>query len=591
MIGRGGMGAVYQGWQKNLHRLVAIKVLPPQMEERDASFAERFKREACAMAQFKHPGIVSVYDAGETADGLLYFVMEFVEGTDVQKLVQAQGRLSPEHALGITAHVCDALAYAHKRGVVHRDIKPSNVMVDSEGQVKVADFGLAKVATDDSSQYHTGTHVHMGTPDFMAPEMAMGLQKVDQRVDIYAVGVMLYQTLTGELPRGRFEPPSRRIVGLDVRVDAIIDHALQPDPDKRYSTAVEMRTDLNTILPTQVPHPSALQMQPPPPSPAPVATTLTAIPRGPAARKSKGSLYAGLIAAGLVIGVVGYLVFKPKLETPAKTQIPTARETVEPSVSAHLDTATKDQPFVNTLGMKFVPVPGTKVLFSIWDTRVGDYAAYARVNKVDGFWQKQEGKGVPISREPEYPVVGVTWDDAQGFCHWLTEKEAPEGKLPKGARYRLPTDEEWSIAVGMLPEQGSTPSEKDKKNKVDYPWGIEYPPSKPNVGNYADSAFHEKFPGAKNWIEGYTDGYPTTSPVGSFPANKYGLYDMGGNVLQWCEDWFDNDQKRRVRRGSAWLSGSSGNRPEDLLSSGRGPGAPNAENNYVGFRCVLEPAR
>ena len=251
--------------------------------------------------------------------------------------------------------------------------------------------------------------------------------------------------------------------------------------------------------------------------------------------------------------------------------------------NARITDATKDRPFVNSLGMKFVPVPGTKVLFSIWDTRVRDYAAYARVNKVDDSWKKQEKDGVPVSREPEYPVTGVSSEDANGFCKWLTKRETAEGKLPKGAVYRLPTDEEWSRAVGLPAEQGATPAEKREKNGVDFPWGTDFPP-KGKVGNYADTAFRGKFPNATvKGMEDFTDGFATTSPVASFPANALGLYDMGGNVWQWCEDWFDTDQKRRVLRGASWQNGTRG----VLLSSHRTDRPPATRGNDFGFRCVL----
>ncbi|HBJ85564.1 MAG TPA: hypothetical protein DDZ88_17140 [Verrucomicrobiales bacterium] len=246
--------------------------------------------------------------------------------------------------------------------------------------------------------------------------------------------------------------------------------------------------------------------------------------------------------------------------------------------------------------MKFVPVPigggptnGQRVLFSIWDTRVEDYLKFARANKVDGRWQEQQMDGVPVGRELDHPVVGVNWEDAQAFCQWLTAKETAEGKLPPGMEYRLPSDEEWSWAVGLPTEPGATPAEKTDKNTVDFPWGIGYPPPG-KLGNYADETFHAKFPKHWKdrerdlpWIKGYNDGYATTSPVGSFPANAHGLHDMGGNVWQWCEDWFDKDQKQRVRRGASWDAGDRGT----LQSSHRRPSAPKERGYDHGFRCVL----
>ena len=248
MRGRGGMGAVYKGWQKSLDRFVAIKILAPGCDDGGgAHFDERFIHEAKALAQLKHPGIVAAYDAGETADGLRYFVMEYVEGTNVHELVAAQGRLPPEQALSITVHVCDALAYAHGHGVIHRDIKPANIMIDGDGQVKVADFGLARTAADGEAKFTADNQV-MGTPDFTAPEAFTPGVRLDGRADLYAVGVMLYQMLTGTIPRGCFVPASGSVVRLDPRVDAVVEKAMQSDRDLRYSTAAELRADVDRIL-------------------------------------------------------------------------------------------------------------------------------------------------------------------------------------------------------------------------------------------------------------------------------------------------------------------------------------------------------
>jgi serine/threonine protein kinase len=247
ILGRGGMGAVYRGVQTNLDRPVAIKILPPGVEKEDPSFAERFKSEARLMAKLNHPAVVAVYDFGTTSAGQLYFAMEYVDGSDVSQMIAALGKLPPEHALAITAHVCDALSAAHELGIVHRDIKPANVLLNMKGQVKVADFGLAKV--EDPGQHGlTKTGYAMGTPDFVAPEALMLGTAIDGRADLYAVGVMLYQMLTGNIPRGAFKPASVLVPGLDPRFDPIILKAMQHDRAERHQSAAELRRELDVIL-------------------------------------------------------------------------------------------------------------------------------------------------------------------------------------------------------------------------------------------------------------------------------------------------------------------------------------------------------
>jgi serine/threonine protein kinase/formylglycine-generating enzyme required for sulfatase activity len=247
LLGRGGMGAVYKGRQKSLDRPVAIKILSATLDESDQGFAERFRNEARALGKLKHPGIVGVYDFGTAADGLLYIVMEYIDGTDVAKMIAQKGRLHTEHAMAITAHVCDALAYAHSQGIIHRDIKPANIMVGYDGVVQVADFGLAKM-THSQNTGLTQSGMAMGTLHYMAPESLMLGASVDHRADIYAVGVMLYQMLTGKLPQGLFNMPSLQIKGLDPRYDRIIGKALMEDREERYQSVTEMRMGLDEIL-------------------------------------------------------------------------------------------------------------------------------------------------------------------------------------------------------------------------------------------------------------------------------------------------------------------------------------------------------
>lgn len=247
LLGRGGMGAVYKGKHRTLDRVVAIKILPPEMDDIDESYAVRFKNEARAMARLSHPNIVSVYDFGEAAGGLLYFVMEFIEGLDVHKMLKEQGRLQSNHVKNIVAQVCDALDYAHEMKIIHRDIKPANIMVGYDGRVKVADFGLAKI-TQGSDACLTQSNALLGTLHYMAPEALMLGTSVDHRADIFAVGVMLYQMLTGKLPQGMFEMPSKKVEGVEAKFDAIIGKALMEDRTKRYQTIAEMRADFAEIL-------------------------------------------------------------------------------------------------------------------------------------------------------------------------------------------------------------------------------------------------------------------------------------------------------------------------------------------------------
>ncbi len=1030
MLGRGGMGAVYMGRQKSLDRPVAIKILSNTLDEADASFAERFKNEARAMGKLNHPGIVAVHDFGETAGGLLYIVMEYVEGTDVARMIAKEGRLHTEHAMAITAHVCDALAYAHDRGIIHRDIKPANIMVGYDGVVKVADFGLAKMTHSNASGL-TQSGMAMGTLHYMAPEALMLGSAVDHRADIYAVGVMLYQMLTGKIPQGMFKLPSLQIPGLDPRYDAIIAKGIMEDREARYQSVSEMRRDLDGILtqpvvkveaevsqapaalPTQArpQRPGGQPYRPPQPAVQPQmvvkssaglvwATLLVLavfgsiawlvldqpggkqsavaeespaieVPMAPVTVKTttaanqptsgtfdlmniaewqrqgdaeweiedgafvtrpspQGHLYrtlgfddfeltgearasaegnggiwfcaasmdlgnpggyefqiCGSVASGgksktgsLLIGralisildsevpdnswvtfrirregstlqgwldgrptfsttllpeseralgriialqrwdkagtvsyrklqvitlpttspsatssvvptpvptapavagdsgfidllspaeagnwkqsgvggitiengvgttwagprdqgpwgvhwyakrtfsdfvlqvefravqpgfasalhlrfanpgndarIVGKTGFKIRIsdaprvfdsdaaESDAQVEIPSAlvkpagewntmeiavtgqnyvvtlngqivnrfignrlaegyiglqnfnflskeglsqRKAIQkttsigpvqfrnvrikdlkasasvpslpkapassesvPSVGATpaiptaaitLTSATKDKPFVNSLGMKFVPVPGTKVLMCIHETRKSDFRAYADASSISKRgWESINVDGEEIQYPEDHPVSAITFQGAEGFCAWLSQKE--------GNRYRLPTDREWSMAVGIgsSEPENTPPALLHDKTPGVYPWGRDATPPA-GSGNFADLTMEQKFPRLKT-IPGFTDGYATTAPVMSFKANNLGIHDLAGNVWEWCAEWWDEASQERVIRGGSWDSKGA-----LLGASWRGHTRSNVSHSYLkaysrGFRVVLE---
>lgn len=554
LLGAGGMGAVYKAVQTSLDRGVAIKVLPGDLlDDEDANFVERFKNEARTMARMNHPNIVNVFDSGETADGLLYFVMEFVDGTDVARMIASQGRLSEDHALAITAHVCDALAYAHARGVVHRDIKPANILINLEGQVKVADFGLAK--QHDGGAGLTKSNMAMGTPDFVAPEALVSGLDVDGRADLYAVGVMLYNMLTGEVPRGRWTMPGEKL-GSDPRFDDIIACAMESDRDERYQSATEIRSALDQILTVPLPREKGSADSNPAVVPAP----------------KKKSIVPLVVAAALVVcAVAGFLIWKkdpvppviverppgpvpakpteteplpveppkqnaavipaPQPDTPPKPATlepdkaakpvevvaakapepaPVAPEAPQsaPAVAKTPAEATRDSAWTNSLGMKFVPVPGTRVVMAIHETRRQDYATYAAESAgADESWKQPRFAGKDLPTGDDHPVTMISRDDAVAFCRWLSARE--------DRAYRLPSTREWLLAVGQDIDEPEQKTEADLLSLLDsqFPWGDAKPGE---AGNY----------------KGGEDPYELTAPVGSFQANPNGFHDLGGNVWE-----------------------------------------------------------
>jgi len=260
LIGHGGMGVVYKARQPRLDRIVALKLLPQSLAA-DAAFAERFNREARVLARLNHPNIVTVHDFGQSG-GFFYLLMEFVDGVNLRQAMQA-GRFTPQQAMMLVPKICEALQFAHDEGILHRDIKPENILLDTKGRVKIADFGIAKLLGEAREKLTlTGSGLAVGTPHYMAPEQLEHPQDVDQRADIYSLGVVFYEMLTGELPLGRFAPPSQKS-GVDARVDEVVFHALEKEREKRFRTAGEVKTSVEAITS----NPAATQAVPPRPRP------------------------------------------------------------------------------------------------------------------------------------------------------------------------------------------------------------------------------------------------------------------------------------------------------------------------------------
>lgn len=319
LIGSGGMGAVYQARQPELDRLVALKILPADGDE-GIQFTERFNREARALARLNHPNVVTVYEFG-SAGRVNYFLMEFVDGANLRQLARV-GRISPREALQIIPQICDALQYAHDEGVVHRDIKPENVLIDRRGQVKIADFGLARILGSDTDLSRLTLEGQViGTPHYMAPEQVEDPHAVDHRADIYALGVVFYEMLTGDLPLGKFAPPSRK-VQVDVRLDEIVMRALENNPERRYQHASEVKRGVEKVV--EMPETSPTQD---------TADALTPV-QSSQARFRMGWLPVGV----LVIGLIAFVIVGRSLSTQTKNAVPADQGL--PILHAQLDPGT-----------------------------------------------------------------------------------------------------------------------------------------------------------------------------------------------------------------------------------------------------------
>jgi formylglycine-generating enzyme required for sulfatase activity len=295
---------------------------------------------------------------------------------------------------------------------------------------------------------------------------------------------------------------------------------------------------------------------------------------------------------------------QPAVTTPTTAAAPTtavpAAPRPAPSPPRTPQPPRPGQPWENSLGMKFVPVPGTNVLFCIWETRVQDFEAFVkdsghdstggmRSNRGDG-WEVgyDTWKSPGFAQGPTHPVVGVSWDDAKGFCQWLSKREQLDGWLNGKQWYRLPRDWEWSVAVGLDEDPKLPPDDKSGKIEGIFPWGTTWPPPQGVSGNFADEAARRGRLSQWATIFGYEDGHEMTAPVGSFPAKQFGIHDLGGNVQEWVEDIGGGSWTRRTIRGSSFFDSDE----SSLASAYRGFLEPAERSDFSGFRivCVVDPS-
>jgi WD40 repeat protein/formylglycine-generating enzyme required for sulfatase activity/tRNA A-37 threonylcarbamoyl transferase component Bud32 len=626
-LGMGGMGTVYKARHRTLGRLAAVKVIRPDLLSQ-AGAVDRFLREARAAARLLHSNAVLVFDAGAVG-ATHFFAMQYVEGTDLGRLIQENGPLPVARACDYIRQAALGLQHAHEHGLVHRDIKPDNLILTHESGgawvVKVLDFGLARFASETAGAGHLTPPTQMiGTPDFIAPEQARDTHAADIRADIFSLGCTLFYLLTGQLPfggRNYVEKLSARLYGAPRSVrslrpqvpealETVLARMLALDPAARYATPAEVAEALEpftrpegaAVTPVLDP---ANEADEPDPSdaltkPHPAAGGLPSPPPGQpvlSPPRRRRWLLPLAVAAGLllVLAAVVWLALPP----------PESSGTPEPQPpDTPLAAGPRRDEIVTSLGMTLVRIPpGTFRMGSPpRDPHHGDDEGLHEVEITRPFYlgihevtqgqyrqvmgttpsafaaggpQRERVRDVDTGR---LPVDSVSWDDAVEFCVLLSAW--PEERRRRRV-YRLPTEAEWEWAARGGPEADS---------------------ARPFPSGVTLSSREANFDPGKDSDNGPSLGRP--APVGSYPVNALGLYDMAGNVWEWCADWYDPAYYTRCPRldprndgpggpGTRALRGGAWNSPGwQCRSANRSAQAPGRRLDCAGFRvvCEIKPA-
>ncbi|MBF0564067.1 MAG: SUMF1/EgtB/PvdO family nonheme iron enzyme [Nitrospirae bacterium] len=589
IMGEGGMGRVYLALDERLDREVAIKSLSPLLTA-DLGFRERFEREAKAMARLNHPGVVTVHDFIDDGSNY-YIVMEKVDGISLHDLVNRYPEGMPlPMVVKIFLKILETVDYAHRQGVIHRDLKPANILVTNGDNVKVLDFGIAKLIGDKQLIGSGGTFGTFGTPHFMSPEQIENSTKVDHRADVYSMGIVLYNMLTSKVPFDgnsdyaikhahiAMPPPKVRNVRQDLPewVDNCIAKALEKDPDNRYSGCKEFIREIEkeALLARNIPG-GADGGGTKADKPEKIVPTRKARIGGKALVTAASLLLALLL---VVIGVYSNNARRP-IPTPVITSTP--QPTLPPSIPTPQPTPSADYTDPVT-GMEFVLVKAKGKCYWMGSPKsetgrfeggaddetqkwtclkknfyMGKYeVTNKQFRKFRPGHDSKDYKGLSLNGDNQ-PVVYVSAEDADAFVNWL--------KGETGKNYKLPTEEQWEYAC----RAGTATSRywgDDPDKACDY--ANIYDESAKNAFNFGWE--HHKC----------DDGYKVTAPVGQFKPNNFGLYDMLGNVWVWTSSTSGGG---RVYRGGSWF-----NSPRNVRCALRYDYSPGLSNFSLGFRLALE---
>jgi formylglycine-generating enzyme required for sulfatase activity len=543
-LGFGGMGAVYKVSDRAMGGEVkALKVMLPSLIHSDA-LRQRFVAEVQVSQKLTHRNIVRVHDIGHEGT-FQFFTMEYIKGKTLHRYLSECGGILPiDQALYIADQICAALSEAHK-STIHRDLKPQNVMIQKNWTVKLLDFGLAKLMSPGGM---TRSNMALGTAYYQAPEQTVG-GKVDARADIYSLGVMLYEMVTGKVPTGRFKSACDVNPAVPQPVDKLIDQMLQAEPDDRPASVAEVRGILREA--------------------------------GFKRKSKKGLLIVGVLLALAVLGSLKLMGGGGPVE-PETVFIKGGTFKMGSSSSESSLFAAKPVHDVTVgdfyIGKYEVTVDQFRTFVDATGYRTeAEKDAGASIRTGSSWVTKRNAnwRNPYFSQTDIHPVVCVSWKDATAYCRWLSRAT--------GKKYRLPTEAEWEFACRAGTRTARYWGDNDVK-----------------IYEYANGA-HESVKRAGNppgsAMQG-DDGYDYTAPVGSYKPNPFGLYDMYGNVWEWCADWHDTTYYERspknnpqgppsgqthVLRSGGWYSD-----PESFCSAHRSTFKNAAANNIIGFRVAVD---
>lgn len=623
-IGRGAMGRVYKGLDGVINRNVAIKILSRRGSDAESKeLRVRFRQEAEAAGRLNHPGIVSVFEYGEDGD-LAYIAMELVEGHTLSQLVRQQTQFTTQGVSNLITQVLEALQHAHSKGVVHRDIKPSNVMLTASDEIKITDFGIARLESSVLTQ--VGTVI--GTPGYMSPEQLMG-HRVDHRSDIFSCGVMLYELLTGErafsgsdtastmykIVHSELAPVSKICPAVPAFFDQILAKALAKNPEDRFASAkafaqaiIQNDNQTVTIVPTGRVDDEKTVIRP---SRTPSADIPLPIRQQPAKRPmSKPTnrwlypLCASVLAFVLGITTLLWLSisddspeeksaatdsasppvritgnqFKDCATCPDMIVVPRG-EFIQGSPDSELGREANEGPQRSVRLDYFLAVGQFEVTRQQFGQFISDtnYPLSGCTTYEEGSWKlrnDRDWQSPGFHQDETEPVTCVSWEDAQHYTDWLTKKA--------GKNYRLLSASEWEYIA-----RAGTDTSRNWGNASELAC---------QQTNIADQTTQETYPGWE--IHDCKDDYVYTAPVEDLKPNEFGVYATLGNVFEWVEDCWNDSYQGAPSDGSPWTEGDCSSRslrggswysqPKYVRSAFRNRFNADVRASTIGFRVALE---